>query len=303
VFQACRGSYEFDGCFRQYRDATHTGSFVVDGLKRGHRFGLLASTDHGIGSSFVGLYAAGLDRQSLFDALYSRRAIGATARGIAVDFRIGDNFMGEEGKASGNAQLEIFASGYRELARIDIVRNGVTVHSVLSEAALPKGWVQARIRVEWKNANYSAPIDWSGRLTITSGEIEQVPYIQREVTTFTKQEVAWSAVAPGFGELYGVQRGGLELTLMGTPDAEVRVVTGPACLTAPLSDLAAGARKVSTVEAGMLALQPGTGGLRSLDERERKISWEDPDPGPAWYYTRVMLVDGEMAWSSPIWLD
>ena len=45
VFQACRGNYESETCFRQYSDGTATGTFMLDGLRRGHRFGLIASSD------------------------------------------------------------------------------------------------------------------------------------------------------------------------------------------------------------------------------------------------------------------
>ena len=67
VFQACRGNHEQDGCSRQYSDATVEGHFVVDGLARGRRYGLIASTDHGHGATYVGAYAESLDRASVFE--------------------------------------------------------------------------------------------------------------------------------------------------------------------------------------------------------------------------------------------
>ena len=73
MFQACRGNYEMDGCFRQYSDGTLANTFVVDGLKKGHRFGLIASSDHGNGASYVGAFADSLDRHSIFSALHDRR--------------------------------------------------------------------------------------------------------------------------------------------------------------------------------------------------------------------------------------
>ena len=89
VFQSCRGNYEDDGAFRQYADATLPGTFTVDGLRHGHRFGLIASSDHGYGASYVGAYADGLDRQAIFAALRARRTIAATTRGIVLDVRAG----------------------------------------------------------------------------------------------------------------------------------------------------------------------------------------------------------------------
>jgi hypothetical protein len=56
---------------------------------------------------------------------------------------------------------------------------------------------------------------------------------------------------------------------------------------------------------GHLRLQPGIGGLTGLGVRSVDLSWTDPEPPverTAFYYARVFLVDGEMAWSSPIWV-
>ena len=67
VFQACRGNYESQVCFRQYSDGTATGTFMIDGLRRGHRFGLIASSDHGHGASYVAVLARSLSRADIFD--------------------------------------------------------------------------------------------------------------------------------------------------------------------------------------------------------------------------------------------
>ena len=80
VFQACRGNYEAQACFRPYSDGTATGTFMIDGLRRGHRFGLIASSDHGHGASYVALLARSLTRADVFEALWSRRTCAATTR-------------------------------------------------------------------------------------------------------------------------------------------------------------------------------------------------------------------------------
>jgi hypothetical protein len=38
--------------------------------------------------------------------------------------------------------------------------------------------------------------------------------------------------------------------------------------------------------------------------REHKGTWTDPEPtaGTHWYYVRVEQADGELAWSSPMWV-
>ena len=89
VFQACRGNYESETCFRQYSDGTATGTFMLDGLRRGHRFGLIASSDHGHGASYVAVLARSLSRAEIFEALWSRRTCAATTRGVLAVLRLG----------------------------------------------------------------------------------------------------------------------------------------------------------------------------------------------------------------------
>ena len=306
VFQSCRGNYEDDGAFRQYEDATLSGTFTVDGLRRGHRFGLVASSDHGYGAAYVGAFADGLGRDEVFDALYGRRTIAATARGIVVDVRIGDAFMGSELRRDGPVELTAFARGYRELARIDVVRNGELAHSLTPELDLAPGWIEVPVRVEWGRSG--RPRDWSGSLTVHGGEVLQTPYCSRGICAVDTSSVQWEAQTHSFGGggLYGPTRGGIEVTVLGPPDSVVEVVTAAGRVAAPLEALRAGPVAAGGADApddGVLRLQPGTGGLLGLGQRERSLTWTDPQGGPAFYYVRVYLVDGEMAWSSPIWVD
>ncbi|MBA2559044.1 MAG: hypothetical protein H0V07_04010, partial [Propionibacteriales bacterium] len=53
---------------------------------------------------------------------------------------------------------------------------------------------------------------------------------------------------------------------------------------------------------GIFRVQPGIGGLSSLGDSTIDLTWTDPSVDPAFYYVRVFQVDGEMAWSSPIWV-
>ena len=53
----------------------------------------------------------------------------------------------------------------------------------------------------------------------------------------------------------------------------------------------------------MFRIQPGVGGLTSLGSTSVDVEWTDDSRQAAFYYVRVYLVDGEMAWSSPIWVS
>jgi hypothetical protein len=303
VFQACRGNYEDDGCFRQYSDGTLPGTFVLDGLRRGHRFGLIASSDHGHGASYVGAYAERLDRSAVFDALYQRRVFAATQRDIVVDFRVNGVFMGGETTASGPVEIEALARGYGDLALLEVLRNGEVVHRVTPELALPSSWRAVGVRVEWGLA--AERTSWSGTLTVDGGEVLRTPYWSPEITDVGTSHVSWSASTRTFGEPYGSQRGGVELTLLGPPDAVVTVKTANGSLTSTIREIERGVVQGTVDRQGRLLVQPGVGGLVPLggSEHEHRLRWTDHSGEPGWYHLRVYQTDGEMAWSSPVWVD
>ncbi|HTF54865.1 MAG TPA: DUF3604 domain-containing protein [Pseudonocardia sp.] len=306
VFQACRGNYEDDNCYRQYSDGTLPGTFVADGLRRGYRYGLIASSDHGHGASYVGAYAESLDRAAVFDALQQRRVFGASTRGIVLDFRVqtadGTAFMGAEiTTAAGPVEVAGYVRGYTDLARVDVIRNGETVHSVLPVPDLPGGWLSVPLRLEWGRGH--ATVAWDGTLRIDGGRVLATPFWSPEVTAASAHELSWAATTQTFGVPYGAQRGGIELTLVGPPDAAVTVRTAHGRLTAALGTLGQGVTPVPVSCPGQFQLQPGIGGLASLGTTEHRLRWADTVSAPAWYYLRVIQVDGEMAWSSPIWID
>lgn len=306
VFQACRGNYEADGCFRQYSDGTLAGTFMTDGLRQGHRFGLIASSDHGNGASFVGAFAEELTRDSVFAALHARRTMAATTRDVVVELRVNDTFMGGVADPAPEAAVTVHARGYRDLARVDLVVDGSPSRTVEAPLDLAAGEVAVGLRVEWTTGE--APrTDWSGSLHVSEGRIVDTAYWSPEIVDVGADSVRWSAETRNFRSQYGAQRGGIELTVAGPPSAPIAVETGGgsgASTLGALVGLAAGQGvELARGPGGVLRLQPGTGGLRSLGVSRLTRSWAIPVARPTWIYARVTLEDGEMAWSSPVWID
>jgi hypothetical protein len=302
VFQACRGNYESDSCFRQYSDGTAGGTFMLDGLRRGHRFGLIASSDHGHGASYVGVLARSLSRADVFDGLWSRRTCAATTRGVIADLRLGPHLMGSEVAWTGPRPLTVHARGYTELARVDILRDGEVVHTVRGEPDLPLGHMRVDLRVEWGKADVTTC--WDGRLQVTAGGRLLLPeFVGPEVVALDEESIAWQHVTRSFGEPYGAQRGGVEVSVCGPPDAVVHVECAGRAVSVELAKLAAGGVVFDDELPGELALQPAVGALLGLGARELDVLLVDDSTAPAFYYARVFQVDGEMAWSSPIWVS
>jgi hypothetical protein len=299
VFQACRGNYESQQCFRQYSDGTATGTFMLDGLLRGHRFGLIASSDHGHGASYVAVLARSLNRADVFDGLWSRRTCAATTRGVIADLRLGPHIMGSEVAWSGVRPLTVHARGYAELARVDIVADGEVVHTVRAEPDLPAGDRRVDLRVEWGKAD--ATTCWDGRLTVEGGALLLPDHVGPEVIAMDEHCVAWEHVTHSFGEPYGAQRGGVEVSVVGPDDAQLTIDCSGRSHRITLGELAAGTVVLDSGPAGELAVQPAVGALLGMGVRELDVTFDDAS-GAAFYYARVFQVDGELAWSSPIWV-
>lgn len=315
IFQACRGNYEAPGAFRQYSDATREGTFAVDGLMRGHRFGFIASSDHGHGASYVGAFAESLDRASIFDALQRRRTFAATTRDVMVDVRMGEAILGEEVTTHGPRTLTVHAEAYTDLARVDVLKNGHVVYSTEPGDVVPAGSLAVPLRVEWGGADQTTC--WDGALRVMGGEIVQTPYWSPEITAASASEVSWVCTTASFGEPYGSQRGGIEVTVTGPPEATVSVRLAGREYDVPLGALHRDPHRILPGEPGEVRLQPGIGALTSLGVAALDLEWTDHTPDNTedtgdsadlgnrradFYYVRVFCVDGEMAWSSPIWV-
>ena len=116
----------------------------------------------------------------------------------------------------------------------------------------------------------------------------------------------------------------MEVSVVGPRDASVRVRTNGRDVSGPLGRLVdrlargdveldlpdddvthAPGRQVSEGTGGRLRLQPSVGALESLGVTSLDAAWTDDAPPSAssFLYARLILVDGEMAWTSPIWVD
>ena len=319
VYQAMRGSYEFEGCFKQSKRARVQDCFVQDALAAGRKFGLIASTDHGNGCAYAVVLAQRLDVASLFEAFRARRTYAATTKGMLIDFRIDGRLMGEEVACAAPPKLSVKVRGAAELAELVIFRDRALFAS-LGRGGARKGATQdlsltldlgqkpregetwqltlaapgcelqrdggvvalhrrkpkppyARWRLD-KDGGAAATFIWPG--SFTPDEVDHVYRLDVSGPPGSKLTVAWSGQSRTvtFDELLAgpirgeAPRGAFELSAREPPDAQV--------------DLSKG-----------------------LGVRELEQAWTDETaaPGAHWYYARAIQVDGEIVWSSPIFVE
>ena len=134
-------------------------------------------------------------------------------------------------------------------------------------------------------------------------------FVGPEVVAMDEQAVGWRHVTRSFGEPYGAQRGGVEVSVCGPDDARLDIVCSGREVRMRLAELAArlagGPLVLGSAGPGVLQLQPAVGALLGLGARALDVTFTDEEPltAPAFYYARAFQVDGELSWSSPIWVD
>lgn len=128
-------------------------------LERGYRVGIIGATDNHngnagygarridrevgeegevfsrfspteFGTALMGVYAEGLTREEIFQAIYHRRTYATTGSRIRLAFAVNGAVMGSEIRVSGAPRITASAAGTAGIAKMRIVKNGAVVYSV-----------------------------------------------------------------------------------------------------------------------------------------------------------------------------
>ena len=221
--------------------------------------------------------------------------------------RLGPHLMGSEVDWAGPRPLRVHARGYAELARVDILRDGHVVHVVRGEprpaARAPSGRPAGGVGP----GRHDDPL---GRgLAVDGGRLVLPDLVGPEVVAMDERAVAWEHVTHSFGEPYGAQRGGVEVSVCGTADAQVRIDVAGRSVRIGLAELADRLARGPFVPDGRGGPGSRPPARRRRPARSRRArargrrSTTVTQTPPAFYYARVFQTDGEMAWSSPIWVQ
>jgi len=122
------------------------GRHLQDILERGFRYGTAGSTDshytyhrhhlsapqHPNLTGYMGVLAAELSREAIFEALRNRRVFATSGPRFSIDFRVNGHMMGEEFTAQpGEDQVKIEArvESLSPIERVEVVKNARTIES------------------------------------------------------------------------------------------------------------------------------------------------------------------------------
>ena len=312
VYQALRGNYEFNGCRRQSVLANERESFVQAGLDGGLEFGLIASTDHGNGCAYAGVLAERLDVASLFDGLKSRRTFGATVKGLFPLLTLDGALMGEEVQSvAPKLHVKIRAPIGRELSEVVVFRNGQPWRALGRDL---EGTDQTTLQIELVAPFENEPprMDWSTTIKIAGATFttmggRTIPSISSGQHGFTADGTTLRFLWPkGLDEMKPKER---HVKARTRRDAEVTIQSRNDPIRLTVGDLLAGPfiGKLAGQNWTLIANERFDDGhdiAKGMGVREIDQEWSDdsvPDK-PTWYYVRATQTDGEMAWSSPVFV-
>ncbi len=104
--------------------------FTMDRLREGARIGFIGSSDThrcvpGLAGARTGLFVEELTPEALLDAYRQRRIIATQGFNIFIDFRVGGEFIGCQGKSAGPPKISgVIREAPEEIDYVEVLRDG-----------------------------------------------------------------------------------------------------------------------------------------------------------------------------------
>jgi len=304
-----------------------TANTVAYQLERGLRAGFTASTDDHFGypgawgEGLTGIWAEELTREALWEALWKRHCYAVTGDRIRLEFTLNDAPMGSEIPLAGRRNININVEAPDELDVIEVIKNGHVIHREYGGAEISTDhWPEVvKTRLEygwgpWAALDMARVCDWDIQMEVKGGRLRTaVPCFQSGPMEEDRRDrilsrgdgsVHWQSFTSrreAFAERASKH---MILELAGAPDTRLEI---------SLSQPREMSYSVTLAELAEASHIQFTGGFTSESvlihrlvgpERfARRFSFVDDDSQPGYYYVRVRQSNGQMAWSSPIYVS
>ena len=308
------------------------GGTVQEALNQGYKLGIMASSDghNGLpgpyGYGYIAVYADKLTRESLWDAFLKRRIYGVTGDRIKLDFQINGHFMGEEFSEPGIRHIVASIEGSDLIDRIEVIKNGrvIATHNHLMELAYLSAGVKAeslqvKLRIEWGWGKRGTKKRWVGELQIKGGEILEVePCFQffSRIKDKSSDFINWESIMDMTPEFLSLtsnpnKTDSIVVKIQGTPTTQLTLRVNSKELRFSLGEIMQKdiVEEVESERANIYdyAKFNKLHVHRAIPEPEYQVKFAFQDKGPEkdtdYYYLRVTQRNGQMAWSSPIWVS
>lgn len=299
-------------------------------LKKGLRFGIVASSDDhfgypgAYGEGVMAIWADGLSQESIFEAIRNRRTYGVTGDRIMVDFMLNGEPMGSEIPATDQRDVSIKVRGEDALQVVELIKNGKIVHRAYpdelnNERTDP--FTQAKCRIQygwgpWAALDLPRTCQWDMDIKIEGGRIAKVErcFQAGPFEENMRDRLTWKSDRHLHLQSYTSRRNAyledptksIILSLEGDDSTRISIkMTKPHEVERSVSlghlveDNDITFTHVFTSESFIIHR------LVLPFEYAVETKWSDQlkdRKAGDWYYIRVRQLNGQMAWSSPIWV-
>lgn len=307
-----------------------TSNTIVPQLQKGLRFGLVASSDDHLGypgaygEGVLGVWARDLSADSLFEAIRARRTYAATGDRITLEMTVNGKPMGSELPATADRQIDVRVEGQDSVAMIELIRNGKVIERHFPEDHVD-GPVQlpgrAKCRIQygwgpWAALNLGRTCTWDMSVKLEGGKFIRVlpcfqaaPFdedLRDKLQVVSENELRLLSHTTRVNCYAEDPTKSLVCELDGGPDSTLTVKlrkpveqTVRARLRDLIDDNVVTFTGVFTSESYIINRLVGP------SEYSATVRWRDRQPdtsSPDWYYVRVTQHNGQLAWSSPVWV-
>ncbi len=298
---------------------------AIAGLRQGHRFGFIGSTDHhsahpgSFGYGRIAAWASDLTREAIWDAIQARRVYAVTGDPITVGFDVDGTPMGCVFDTNDRRRISAEIHGTAPIDYVELTRDGVGVHRMSGTDLPTAGAFSGVVSLALGWGQPPTSVEWDVNVQIENGNLDEVVPRLRGADIVNRSKDAPSDFR--FSDWFRDSDGGVSLRTTSRPNPNVVTdSTQGMALRISGDDQTVVAASINGVTVrehiGDLRRRSVGGSLGSIvsgawtlgpavDENRLRIDFEFDDdtridPG-SWYSLRVRQHNDQWAWTSPIW--
>jgi hypothetical protein len=302
------GSFEEFG--KKYLDMGYMVGFVGAADSHNGRIGGFppgSVPGHYAHGGLTAVFVPDLSRKSLFDAFKKRSVYATSGDRIFVDFRIIRFPMGSLFVCDVPPSIYVRVMGTAPLLFVELVKNGKVINRWENEYEY-----ENRITLLWNNriekenifdfdnslwSYHLRFVNWQGGIKVNKGDISlrdtcSFDYPKDRILTQEKNKIHWSSETRGDWD-------GISFSIT-DQNVGMDILLGNYNKSISASELEMGMNTIILGESDSLIV------IKGIPEK-RDMVWEITDNSILYrwnyYYLRVIQINGEMAWSSPIWIQ
>jgi len=286
------------------------------------------SANHFVNGGLTAIITNNLSKESLSKAMKERTVYATTGKRIFIDFKINTAVMGSIIKSQTAPIVEAIVAGEKQIRKIDLIKNGQIIHTehnrIKDDSTLHILWKNEIDKSDLTNFNEGSwsrrlrSVNWSGSLESESIELIDVYSfeINKDRILENNNNIKWSSDTRGDYDGISIKVDNKNTGILLTVNSnDFKSIAGPKGIIREQTST----KKLENFQFSYNSV-PETGLELKINDNDTdkiliykgtplayELSMEYIDSGllyhENYYYLRVTQVDGNMAWSSPIWVQ